>query len=85
MVNGKKIIVVLPAYNAEKIPEKNYREIPFDIVDDIVPTDDSSPDYTFETTGKAGIANVILHHSNISFRYFLTNALEAETGIFRLQ
>ena len=33
MIHGKKIIVVRPAYNAEKTLEQTYAEIPFDIVD----------------------------------------------------
>ena len=42
MINKKKIIVILPAYNAEKTLEKTFSEIPFDIVDDIILTDDFS-------------------------------------------
>ena len=40
MINNKKIIVVLPAYNAEKTLEVTYNEIPFDIVDDVILVDD---------------------------------------------
>lgn len=40
MINGKTIVVVLPAYNAAKTLEMTYREIPFDIVDDVVLVDD---------------------------------------------
>ena len=36
MLNGKKIVVVLPAYNAARTLEKTYNEIPFDIVDDVI-------------------------------------------------
>ena len=35
MINGKKVVVVMPAYNAAKTLEKTYNEIPFDIVDDL--------------------------------------------------
>ena len=42
MIENKKIIVVLPAYNAEKILEKTYQEIPKDIVDEILLVDDKS-------------------------------------------
>jgi len=35
MINDKKIIVVMPAYNAEQTLEQTYGEIPFDIVDDV--------------------------------------------------
>ena len=44
MVNGKKIIVVLPAYNAALTLEATYNEIPFDIVDEVVLVDDASSD-----------------------------------------
>ena len=40
MLNGKKIVVILPAYNAESTLEKTYNDIPFNIVDDIILTDD---------------------------------------------
>ena len=46
MLNGKKIVIVLPAYKAAKTIERTYREIPFDIVDDVVLVDDNSPDDT---------------------------------------
>ena len=46
MLNNKKIVVVLPAYNAAKTLERTYKEIPFDIVDDVVLVDDVSKDNT---------------------------------------
>ena len=46
MIKGKKIVVVLPAYNAAATLEKTYKEIPFDIVDDVVLVDDNSRDET---------------------------------------
>ena len=46
MLNGKKIVVVMPAYNAEKTLEKTYNEIYKDIVDEIILTDDKSNDNT---------------------------------------
>ena len=48
MINGKKIVVVMPAYNAEKTLEQTYAEIPFDIVDEVILTDDCSRDNTVE-------------------------------------
>jgi glycosyltransferase involved in cell wall biosynthesis len=48
MINNKKIVVVLPAYNAEKTLQRTYDEIPFDIVDDVVLVDDCSKDNTSE-------------------------------------
>jgi glycosyltransferase involved in cell wall biosynthesis len=64
MINQKKIIVVLPAYNAEKTLEATYNEIPFDIVDDVVLVDDASHDDTVEKAQKLGIKNVIKHVNN---------------------
>ena len=46
MLNGKRICVVLPAYNAAETLEMTYNEIPFDIVDDVVLVDDASKDAT---------------------------------------
>ena len=42
MLNGKKIVVVMPAYNAERTLEKTYNDIYQDIVDEIILTDDKS-------------------------------------------
>lgn len=64
MINGKKIVVVMPAYNAEKTLEQTYEEIPFDIVDDVILTDDHSTDDTVRKAYELGIKEVILHAEN---------------------
>jgi glycosyltransferase involved in cell wall biosynthesis len=64
MFNGKKVVVVLPAYNAEKTLEKTYREIPFDIVDEVVLVDDASRDGTLELANSLGIRHTIRHERN---------------------
>ncbi len=64
MLNGKKIIVVLPAYKAAMTMERTYKEIPFDIVDDVVLVDDNSPDNTVEVARAIGIRHVIRHEVN---------------------
>lgn len=46
MLNARKIIVVLPAYNAESTLEQTYQDIPLDIVDDVLIVDDKSADRT---------------------------------------
>lgn len=46
MLLGKKIVVVMPAYNAEQTLERTTREIPSDLVDDVVLVDDASNDNT---------------------------------------
>ncbi len=55
MLQGKKIIVVLPAYNAAKTLEKTYQEIPHDIVDEVILVDDFSRDDTVAQAKRLGI------------------------------
>jgi glycosyltransferase involved in cell wall biosynthesis len=64
MINDKKIIVVLPAYNAEKTIEITYNEIPFDIVDEVILVDDLSSDKTIEVGEKLGIKHIVKHEKN---------------------
>ena len=64
MVNGKKVVVVMPAYNAEKTLEVTYAEIPKDIVDEVVLVDDHSRDETTALAHSLGIHHVIRHESN---------------------
>ena len=40
MINSKKIVVVMPAYNASETLEKTYNEIPFPLVDEVILVDD---------------------------------------------
>ena len=67
MLNGKKIVVVLPAYNAARTLEATYREIPFDIVDEVVLVDDASHDDTVSVATKLGIHHVIIHERNTGY------------------
>lgn len=64
MINGKKLVVVLPAYNASQTLERTYKEIPFNIVDEIVLVDDASKDNTSELAKSLGIHHVIRHEKN---------------------
>jgi glycosyltransferase involved in cell wall biosynthesis len=64
MLNGKKIVVVLPAYNAAKTLQQTYNEIPFDIVDEVVLVDDLSKDNTVHLAGQIGIRHIIQHQKN---------------------
>ena len=64
MLNGKKIVIVLPAYNAALTLERTYNEIPFEIVDDVVLVDDNSPDDTVAEGQRLGIKNIIKHEVN---------------------
>jgi glycosyltransferase involved in cell wall biosynthesis len=54
----------MPAYNAALTLEKTYNEIPFDIVDEVILTDDKSKDNTVELARKLGITHVIEHENN---------------------
>lgn len=63
MLNGKKVVVVMPAYNAEKTLEMTYNELPFEIVDDVVLVDDASRDRTSEISRSIGIHTVVHTHN----------------------
>lgn len=58
MLNGKKITVVMPAYNAEKTLEQTFSEIPKDIVDDVILVDDASHDSTYQKAKELGITTI---------------------------
>jgi len=64
MIYGKRIAVVLPAYNAEKTLEATYNEIPFNIVDEVILTDDRSDDKTVAEARNLGIKHIIQHKKN---------------------
>jgi glycosyltransferase involved in cell wall biosynthesis len=64
MILGKKLIVVLPAYNAAQTLESTYAEIPMDIVDEVVLVDDASVDNTTELGKMLGINHIIRHEKN---------------------
>lgn len=64
MIYGKKVVVVLPAYNASLTLKSTYHEIPFDIVDDIVLVDDASRDNTAQVASELGITQIIVHEEN---------------------
>ena len=64
MYNGKKVVIVMPAYRASLTLERTYKEIPFDIVDEVILVDDYSPDNTAEVAKGIGIQHVIRHDVN---------------------
>ncbi len=64
MFNNQKVVVVMPAYNAAQTLEKTYKEIPFDIVDEVVLVDDCSKDDTVDVAKSLGIEHVIRHDKN---------------------
>lgn len=64
MLNNKKVVVVLPAYNAALTLEKTFLEIPTDVVDEVVLVDDASKDDTIGVARKLGIQHIIRHDAN---------------------
>lgn len=64
MILGKKLVIVLPAYNAELTLCKTFNEIPFEIVDEVVLVDDASRDKTIEVGKELGIKHIIRHEKN---------------------
>lgn len=64
MIDNKKIVVVLPAFNAEQTLEKTYNDIPFDIVDEVILVDDGSTDKTFILARELGISHILKHVEN---------------------
>lgn len=64
MVADKKVVVIMPAYNAGQTLKKTYHEIPFDIVDEVILTDDLSTDDTVKVARELGIHHIIEHDKN---------------------
>lgn len=64
MIKDKKVVVVLPAYNAEKTLEKTFNEIDKTIVDEIILVDDCSKDDTISVARQLGINHIIKHEKN---------------------
>ena len=66
MLNNKKIVIVMPAYNAQATLEKTYNEIPKEFVDDIILVDDFSKDDTVKIAKNLGI-KTICHSENLGY------------------
>ena len=84
MLNGKKIVIVMPAYNAEKTLEKTYSEIYHDIVDEIILTDDKSSDNTKDLAKDLNITTIV-HKENRGYggnqKSCYTAALKSDADI----
>jgi glycosyltransferase involved in cell wall biosynthesis len=63
VIHGKKLVVVMPAYNAESTVEKTVSDIPSGFVDEIVLVDDASRDHTVEAANRLGL-HVLKHADN---------------------
>jgi glycosyltransferase involved in cell wall biosynthesis len=85
MYNNKKVVVVMPAYKAESTLEKTFKEIPFDLVDEVILVDDNSPDNTYEVAKSLGIKHIIRHDVNKGYggnqKTCYTKALELNADI----
>ena len=66
MLQGKKVLVVLPAFEAEKTLEKTFDAIPKDLVDDILLVDDGSSDKTISVARRLGI-RTYGHDQNLGY------------------
>lgn len=66
MLNGKKIVVVMPAYNAEKTLERTIADIPREIVDHLILVDDASKDRTAELAASLGVTTFV-HRRNFGY------------------
>ena len=66
MLQDKKVVVVLPAYRAEKTLAQTYKEIPHDIVDEVLLVDDASDDCTVDTAKELGI-HTFVHEQNLGY------------------
>ena len=66
MLEGKKVIVVMPAYNMQKTFEKTYREIPSGVVDEVILVDDCSADNTVAQATRLGITTY-RHEQNLGY------------------
>ena len=67
MINGKKIVVVLPAYNAAQTLAKTISEIPSDIVDETILVDDFSKDETIAVAHTLNISHIVSHEKNYGY------------------
>ncbi len=66
MINGKRVVVVLPAYNAEKTLERTVREVPGGFVDHFILVDDHSADATCKIAKELG-CEVLVHDRNYGY------------------
>ncbi|HET6891449.1 MAG TPA: glycosyltransferase family 2 protein [Pyrinomonadaceae bacterium] len=66
MLNGQKIIVVMPAFNAARTLERTYRDLPLDIVDEVLLVDDGSADTTAELSRGLGLTT-LRHERNMGY------------------
>ncbi|MEL6673163.1 MAG: glycosyltransferase family 2 protein [Bacteroidota bacterium] len=85
MVRGKKVVVVMPAYNAGQTLETTYQEVPKELVDEVILVDDHSSDDTYDRAKALGINRVIRHPENRGYggnqKTCYREALDADADI----
>lgn len=85
MYLGKKVAVVMPAYNAGLTLEQSFKEVPQDIADEIILVDDASSDNTAALAAALGIKHIIKHQTNTGYggnqKTCYTKALELNCDI----
>ncbi len=67
MIKDRKLVVVMPAYNAAETLKTTYDELPMDIVDEIILVDDASTDTTAVIAEKLGIRHILVHDENLGY------------------
>jgi glycosyltransferase involved in cell wall biosynthesis len=66
MINGRRLVVVMPAYNAAQTLERSYADLPHEIVDEVIVVDDNSRDDTVATAAALGLTT-IKHSHNLGY------------------
>jgi glycosyltransferase involved in cell wall biosynthesis len=66
MIHGKRVVIVLPAYNAARTLERTYRELPHEVVDEVILVDDASQDETVALARTLGITTFV-HPKNLGY------------------
>jgi len=66
MLNGKKIVVVMPAYNAAKTLVRTHGDLPYEFVDEVILVDDGSQDRTAELSLQLGLVTFV-HRKNLGY------------------
>src|SRR5260221_7865025 len=77
MIDGRKLVVVLPAYNAAGTLELTFNDIPRGLVDEVILVDDRSKDETVEVAKRLGISNVHVHQENLGYGGHQQNSCRA--------
>ena len=66
MLNGQKIVVVMPAYNAAETLERTHSDLPYEFVDEVILVDDGSQDRTAELSLQLGLVTFV-HRKNLGY------------------